>query len=133
MRLSRSRRAAVYAAMIGESVAAAYDSDAQAYFSRFSVDPGGSFKGYVNTFVLALKSAGVWSKLDHIGMFATPLTADSLLDLRDASASFSVAGTTTFTANRGIAGNGTDGYVGFPEALGAAGNQFAQDLSLIHI
>jgi len=127
MPLSRSRRAAVYAAMMGEGAAAAYDSDAAAYFARFSVDPGGTFKGYVNTFVLALKSAGVWSKLDHIGMFATPLSADSLLDLRDASASFSVGGTTTFTPNRGIAGNGVDGYVGFPEALAAAGNQFTQD------
>lgn len=104
-----------------------YDTDAAAYFARFSVDPGATFKDAANVFVLALKSAAVWSKLDHIGVFATPLTADKLLDLRDAASSFSVGGTTTFTANRGIAGNGTDGYVGFPEALGAAGNQFAQD------
>ncbi|MET3527274.1 hypothetical protein [Phenylobacterium koreense] len=103
-----------------------YDADAIAYFERFSVDPGSTFKDAANTFVLALKAAGVWAKLDHIGMFATPLQADRLLDVRDAAAVFSVGGTTTFTASRGIAGDGATGYIGFPEALGATGNQYAR-------
>src|SRR5262252_6152224 len=50
--------------------ASAYDSASLAIFAAFSTPPDTTRKGVIDTCVRALKSAGVWTKLDVLYLFA---------------------------------------------------------------
>ena len=107
-----------------------YDPDAAAYFARMSPQEPDPFKTAINTFVLALKADNLWTTMGRLGIFCTTNAANALYDLRAVTKSYTLLPTSaslTFTTERGLAGNGTDGYIGFGETFQAAGNSFSQN------
>ena len=103
-----------FAAAVGGS----YDSEAQAYFDAI-VSNGGTIstasKGYVNTFILAAKSHGYWSKIKHINLFAGDQLSAALVAIKpgvgtsvDTNHNF-VGG--DYTESGGLVGNGSTKYL----------------------
>jgi hypothetical protein len=61
--------------------------------------------------IIDLKSAGVWSKLDTFGVFATDGNSDfALIDWIRLS-QYTAVNSPTFTSNGGFTGNGTSSYI----------------------
>ena len=103
-----------------------YDAAATALFARFTTPPTGARKRAINTFITALKTAGVWTKLDALYVVAA---ADSQAATRNWVAdqyNLTVNGTPTFTVDRGYTGNGTNGYLG-TGAVPSALTKYLQD------
>jgi hypothetical protein len=67
-------------------------------------------KRRVSALVSYLKSAGVWSLLDRLWLFAAENATQALTDLV-ARATATAVNSPTFTANRGYRGNGSSAYV----------------------
>lgn len=88
-----------------------YQPEAASYFAAMTVAPDDTRKGHINTFVTALKSAGIWTKLDRLFLFASHDAQAGLLDLLNPAQSASAVASPTFTTNKGFKGNGTDSYV----------------------
>jgi hypothetical protein len=64
-----------------------------------------------NQLVVDLKDAGVWSKLDTFGVFATDGSSDfALIDYKRLS-QYTAVNSPTFTINEGFKGNGTSAYI----------------------
>lgn len=124
--------ALIAAALSGAGGGPTYDTDAAAYFARMGgTQESDTFKGLVNTAIVDLKAAGCWAGLDYLSWFATNDPANRLYDLRDATATWTVGGTTTHTPLRGIKGDGSTGYIGHPATSLAAGANYDIDLAII--
>ncbi len=94
------------------SVSAGYDSASVTFFTAAGITDG-TQKTAVNTLVLALKAAGVWSKCYAIYPFVGGTAAThkfNLKDSRDLNAAYRItwSGTVTHNAN-GVTGNAADG------------------------
>lgn len=118
-----TRRVALKPKIVGVS----YDSDAQAYFTAMTTQPNSTRKGLINQLVLDLKSAGVWSKLDWLCLFASHDTQSALLNAKNPSKSFSAVNSPTFTTDRGFTGDAATSYLQSGENYNAAGNVFSQN------
>jgi hypothetical protein len=95
----------------GTGGGASYDADASALFARFTTPPTDARKALINTMILSLKTASVWSKLDALYVLAA---ADSqaarqnwIQNLYNATA----VSSPTFTADRGYQGDGASSYL----------------------
>lgn len=100
------------------------DADASAFISAADVTDPGRQSAY-NSFVVGLKSDGVWSKLTSIWTFEGITGTTQSKDLKGAY-NITWAGTPTHDAN-GVTGNGTDAYgnTGLPpSAFGSTTSQF---------
>lgn len=87
---------------------AGYDADASALFARMTSAPDETRKGHIDTLILALKAAGVWSKMDVLYILAAHDAQAARLDWKgtyDATAN----GTPTFTTDRGYTGSLSNG------------------------
>jgi len=105
----------------------AYDPDAAAYFAAMSIQPDATRKGLINDYIVGLKADGVWSLLDLVYILASHDEQAARLNAKvPASNTITVAGTVTFTTDRGYTGNGTNGYLETGRALNAGGN-YAQN------
>jgi len=93
------------------SQATAYTAEATALFARMTTQPTATRKGLINTLISDLKSAGVWSKLEEFYVLASHDEQSALLNWISTSHNLTKVGTPTFTIDRGITGNGTDGYL----------------------
>lgn len=108
---------AILNAFIGQasSSSSSYDSDAQAYFDAITTNSGtisNGSKDAINTFVLALKSASLWTKMIDVGVFAGDQLAAALVKLKAASGTSDVITNVGFvsgdyTEATGLLGNGT--------------------------
>lgn len=116
-----TRRVAIKAKIVGVS----YDTDAQAYFTAMSTQPNSTRKGLINTLILDLKSAGVWSKLDWLCLFASHDSQSGLLNAKNPSKTFSAVNSPTFTADRGFTGDASTSYLQSGENYNAAGSAFS--------
>lgn len=101
--------------------AAAYETESTALFARFSADPGATRKGHINTLIAALKTAGVWSKLDAFYMLAAHDAQAAQRNWIADQFNLSLVNSPTFTADQGYAGNGTNAYLstGFNPTVGS--------------
>lgn len=90
---------------------AGYEAEASALFARFSVDPGATRKGHINTLIAALKTAGVWSLLDMFYVMAAHDSQAALLNWVSTSFNGTATSSPTFTTDRGYAGNGSSAYI----------------------
>lgn len=95
-----------------------YTSEYQAVLSRASAQgytaPSGAQKVKQNTFLAALKTAGIYSELDLLYVFANDVTGNFWKLNWITPASYEAtepAGAVTKTSNAGIAGNGSSTYV----------------------
>lgn len=111
---------------IGSSVS--YDSDVQAIFDAFTTPPTAARKTLINTCVLALKTAGVWSKLDVLYMFAAADSQAALINWKDPGTFDATAvNSPTFTADQGFTGDGSTSYIDTNCNPSTAGGNYAQN------
>lgn len=97
---------------LGTGAASPYSQEAQVYFAAMSVQPDDTRKGILDTFIRALKTAGVWALIDILYLTAAHDAQAARLNLKD-PASFTLipsATAPTFTVDRGFTGNGTTSY-----------------------
>jgi len=105
-----------------------FDADYQAVLNYATTQgftlPSASQQELQNQLLVDLKAAGVWSKLDTFGVFATDGNSDfALIDWKRLS-QYTAINSPTFSSNGGFTGNGTSSYVdtNFNPSIGT--NQF---------
>lgn len=82
-------------------------NEAKQYFLKG--DPGTN-RDALNEFIVGLKMDGVWSELDACWMLAVPTKSLAYANMKNPGTyTITETGTVTFTANRGVAGNGSTG------------------------
>lgn len=104
-----------------------YEPEAIALFARFTTLPVDARKTLINNLVKALKTAGVWTKLDALYLTAA---ADAQAGQRNWIAdafNLTPVNSPTFTADRGYAGNGSSSYLNTGISLAAGGLKATQD------
>ena len=92
-----------------------FDADYQAVLDYGTTQgytlPSASQQVLQNQLVVDLKAAGVWSKLDTFGVFATDGSGDfALIDWIRVS-NYTAVNSPTFTVNQGFQGNGVSSYI----------------------
>lgn len=108
----------------------ALDSDAAAYIAAMTVEPTSARMGDINTLVTALKTAGVWAKLDTLYLLAAHDAQAARVNAK-APGSFNLTATSspTFTTDRGYTGTGAGttpgGYLSSGFNPATAGGHFA--------
>lgn len=95
---------------MGAPTGAGYDAAASAYFARAGTLSDGR-KALINALVLALKANGTWAKRDALWLIANETSAAGFKNLIRDDHHLTQAGTGTFTADRGWAGNGSTGFL----------------------
>jgi hypothetical protein len=80
----------------------------------------------VSMLIRSLKSAGVWSSLDRLWLFASENTTQALIDLK-ARATATAVNSPTFTASRGYLGNGSNAYIDSGFNASTAGGNYVRD------
>lgn len=92
--------------------AGGYDPDASAYFAAMTVQPTETRKGHINTLVLALKAAGVWTKLDHLSLLASHDAQAARLNSKEPTGTaLSAVNGPIFTTDQGYAGDALSAYL----------------------
>ena len=113
----------------GPMIAATFDRDAVAW-QRAVLSGGGSVSaaqlGRVSTLVKSLKSAGVWSSLDRLWLFASENSTQALTDLV-ARATATAVNSPTFTAARGYQGSHLSAYINSNFNPSTAGGHYTQN------
>lgn len=94
----------------GSSGYTVVNAEATALIARMSTAPNDTRKAQIDTLVGALKTAGVWAKLDALYVLAAADSQASLLNWLGSTFD-ATAVSTTFTADRGHTGNGTSAYI----------------------
>lgn len=92
-------------------VGGAFDPDANALFARMSSQPDGARKKLISGTIVALKAAGIWSKLDALYLFAAHDSQAALLNWISTSYNATSLSSPTFTTDRGFTGNGSNAYI----------------------
>lgn len=123
-------------ALFGQSPApqgsAAYsftNAEAETYVAAMSGEPDDTRKAAIDTYVGALKTAGIWSELDALYLLAAHDEQAARLNLK-APASFAainVGAGPAFVANRGFTGNGTSTALNTQFTPSTNGVNFIQD------
>jgi hypothetical protein len=96
-----------------EAATGGLDPDAEAFLTATGITDG-TIESAINTLVVDLKSAGIWTKMNAIYPYVGG-TADThkynLKDPQDSDAAFRIGWNGTITHNsNGVTGNGTTGY-----------------------
>jgi hypothetical protein len=108
------------------------DASAAAYFAAMSSQPSQARKQLINALIIGLKADGLWTKISWLSLLASHDSQSGRLNAKDPTKSFTANGTTTFTADRGFAGDGSTGYLDAGETPQAAG-VFAQDSAFMSV
>lgn len=89
---------------------ASLDSSTTALVARMTVDPGCPRKVVINNLIVSLKTAGVWTKLDVLYLFAAHDSQAALLNW--VSTSYDATNnSSSFTVDRGFTGNDGNQYI----------------------
>jgi hypothetical protein len=89
-----------------------YEAESVTLFAAMSVQPDVTRKGHINTLVAALKTAGVWTKLDILYLLAAHDAQAARLNWKvPASFAATAVNSPTFTVDRGYAGDGATSYL----------------------
>jgi hypothetical protein len=91
-----------------KAFASSYDADAQDFFTRAGITDA-TQKSAVNTLVLDLKAASIWTPMKAIYPFVGGTSSAHSHNLKSSSYQITWSGTVTHDSN-GITGNGTTGY-----------------------
>ncbi|MVO95073.1 hypothetical protein [Rhizobium leguminosarum] len=92
-------------------VTSGLDADVAAFLARLTTPPTTDRASLYNTLILSLKSAGVWSKLDALYIFAAADSQAAGLNLVNSNFTCTPFSSPTFTPDRGYAGDGSTSYV----------------------
>lgn len=107
------------------SVISALNAETDALIARMSVAPSSARKTVIDNLIGALKTAGVWAKLDVLQIYAAHDQQAALLNwIANASNATAVA-SPSWIADRHFAGNGTSSYIdtGFNPSLSSLSAQ----------
>lgn len=110
-----------------------FAAETQSFLSRISSAPSETRKRVINTLITALKSAGVWNKLDTLYVFAAADAQSALLNWKSSSYGASAVNTPTFTTDRGYVSNGTTSYLDTGFIPSTNGVNFAQNSASIGV
>lgn len=94
-------KAALHTGMLPESVA---------LFQRFTAQQSYGRRYAANEVISRLKAAGIWDRLDALYLLGANDLQAATRNWKADAFNLVQVGTVTFTADRGVAGNGTDGY-----------------------
>jgi len=87
------------------------DSDAQAYVNAVEAATGSPmdrvYAWAINNLVEKLKTAGVWAKLDRLGVFLNETETGALIDLKDPTVTYTKQGAGAWTARGGFEADGS--------------------------
>ncbi len=103
-----------------------YDADASTLFAAMSSQPNSTRKALINTTILALKAAGIWTLLDECWFLAAHDAQAARLGWKRYKDLTAVA-SPTFTADGGYAGNGTSSYLSTTFVPSTDGVNYLQD------
>lgn len=107
-----------------------YDPDATALFVRFTTPANDTRKAAINALILALKAAGVWTKLDVLHVYAAHDAQAARQNWIGNFANATAVGGPTFTTDRGYAGNGSSSYLNLNFNPGDGGTyKFLRDVA----
>lgn len=104
-----------------------YELETNALLARFTSEPSAQRKRLIDDLVVALKAAGVWSKLDSLYLMAGHDAQAARRNWIADQYNLTTVASPTFTTDRGYTTNGSSSYLdtGFNPAT--AGGKFAQD------
>lgn len=88
-----------------------YDADASAYFAAMSVQPDATRKDLLNTLIVGLKSAGVWTKLDWLDIKAAHDAQAARINAVTPAQVGTAVNSPTFTTDRGYTGDAATSYL----------------------
>lgn len=83
-----------------------YEAETIDLFNRMDVRPDENRRDAINTLIAALKTAGVWSKLDGLYMFAAHSEQAALVNWRRDAALMTAINAPVFTVDVGFTGDG---------------------------
>lgn len=112
---------------------AEYETETTALVARMSSTPDSTRQGHINTLIAALKTAGVWSKLDVLYILAAADAQAAKLNWKSTSYNATESGTLTFTADRGYTGNGSTGILDTAFNPSTAGGNYARDTASMSV
>jgi hypothetical protein len=96
----------------GSGGGAGFDADASALFAAMTTPPTAARKTLINTCIVSLKAAGVWTKLDAFYMTAAETSQAARLNWKAPSvATLSAVNSPTFTIDRGYQGDGVSAHL----------------------
>jgi hypothetical protein len=111
-----------------------FDADYQAVLDYATTQgytlPSASQQVLQNQLMLDLKSAGIWSKLDNFGVFATDGDSDFALINWKLLNDYTAVNSPTFTPDQGFTGNGTSSHINTGNALEFSGSNFQSSTQL---
>lgn len=112
----------------GSTASPSYEAESSALFAAMVPEPDATRKFHIDTFVKALKTAGIWAKLDQLHVLAAHSEQAALLNWKTPGSQALVKlATPTFEADRGITvGVGVTGALQGQTNLSAL-SQFQQD------
>lgn len=111
-------------------VAGGYDADAQAVIDAYTSTPDSPHQDAINALVVALKSAGIWSKLDVLYIHATSEETGALVNWINPGTYDATNHGATFTADSGFTGDGSSAYIDTGWKPDGLGNYTIYDASL---
>jgi hypothetical protein len=114
---------------MGILLAAGYDTSAQTIFDAFTTPPTAPRRTYINNCVVALKGAGLWTKLDGLWMFAAADSQAGLINWKTPGTFDATAvNSPTHTADQGFATDPTGSkYLDTNLVLNTGGINYQQD------
>jgi hypothetical protein len=95
----------------GGGAGVSYDAAASALFGRFTTPPSDARKGQINTLITALKTAGVWAKLDALYVMAAADTQAAMRNWIADAYNLTTSAAPTFVADRGYTGNASSQFL----------------------
>lgn len=102
--------------------------ESQTLFAAMSTQPTELRKAQINTLITALKSSGVWQKLDTLWICAAhDEQAGRLNWVSPSTFTLTAVNSPTFTTDRGFAGNGTTSYLNTGYVPSTAGLLYTLD------
>lgn len=109
------------------AIITSYDAASEALFARFTTQPDATRKGHIDTCIRALKTAGVWAKLDGLwNIWAHDEQGGQRNWVQDAY-NLTPVNSPTFTVDRGYTGNGTNAYIETNFSRTAGGTNFSRN------
>lgn len=99
-----------------------YTAEAAALFAAMDVKPNSARARLIDNAIISLKSAGVWSGLDGLQVYAAADSQAGRVDWKLPTRVAAAISSPTFTADVGFATNGTTSYIDTNMELGALTN-----------
>lgn len=103
-----------------------YSPEAQQFFDRIA-DPGEARKNLYAALIDSLVVDGIWANLDALYVFAAPIAATALTNLKSSSFGASESSSPTFTADVGYAVGQSTGLVSTGYNPSSAGGNYTQN------